>query len=329
MQRWLRWWFFPVLILCGSGCDEEIRMVLPGDPVPVVYGVFDATDTVHAVKLTKSFAGESDVYEMSKQSDLVFYQDPVIFLSAPGVSNRAYFTRISDVPREPGDFPVLPNEYYSLTRKLNPGNYQLTILLNGLLDTLTARFSVIGELKVLQPRYGLKRFYFYEDPTLFSWERHSGAGLYDISFSLTYQEYLKSGAFSTRILTHSRQLKPESLEQEGEHLNYRYFSEPFFAYIASQVKRDNEVDYRKAVNLEIQITAADTTLSRYIDWYEMEIDDRINPNGNIPGAIGVIGSKYTVCFPGLALSGRSQDSLVRGRYTANLEFVANSEWQSP
>ena len=75
------------------------------------------------------------------------------------------------------------------------------------------------------------------------------------------------------------------------------------------------------------MTAADTTLARYLDWFKMEIDDKVNPNGNVAGAIGVVGTKYTVPFPDLVLSPRSQDSLVKGRYTKKLDFVYNPDWQ--
>jgi hypothetical protein len=213
-----------------------------------------------------------------------------------------------------------------LKKKLAPGYYQLTIHLPEENDTLISRFTIMDEFDVLQPKSGIKRFYFYEDPTVFSWSRHPGAGLYELTFILTYQEVLKTGQYSDHTIRFSRQLKPENLEFEKDHYNYRYYSDSFFAYIGTQIQPDEEVDYRKPVNFDIEIAAADTTLARYINWYDLEIDDKINPNGNISGAIGVIGSKYTVSFPGLSLSDRSQDSLIKGRYTRDLGFVSNSQW---
>jgi len=57
-----------------------------------------------------------------------------------------------------------------------------------------------------------------------------------------------------------------------------------------------------------------------------EIDDKVNPNGNVDGAIGVVGTKMSVPFTNLTLSSRSQDSLVKGRYTKKLGFINNPDW---
>jgi len=315
-----------ILLLVSSGCSEDLQVVLPGPPIPVIFGVFDTGDSVHYIKLSKSFSGFSNPYQLASENSNVFYDDARIYLYGYNGTHRSYFEKITQVPRETGYFPRLPNEYYALERKLNPGYYHVTVLLPEEDDTLTAQFTLLSELEVLQPRKGMTRFYFYEDPTVFAWKPHPGAGLYEISFSLIYEEVLKTGYAGKKTITHSRQLRPGHLEFERDRYNYRYYSDPFFAYLSTQVKPDDEVDYRKPLELSIRITAADTVLARYINWYGLEIDDKINPNGNIPGAIGVIGSIYTVTFPGLSLSSRSQDSLIKGHYTRDLGFVGNSEW---
>jgi len=309
-----------------AACNDDISVIYPGPPVPVVYGVFDVNDPVHYVKLTKSFVGEDDPRELAAEHGNVFYDGARVYLYRYSDTDRAYFELEDSMVRDTGYFPVLPNEAYVLDKKLTAGYYLLNIQLPNGGDTLTARFAIIDALKVLLPKAGFKRFYFYEDPTVFAWMPHPGAGLYELSFILTYQEFLQSGENYNRTVRFNRQLKPETLEFSTDRYVYRYYSDAFFAFIGTQVQKNEEVDYRKAINLDIEVTAADTTLARYINWYTMEIDDKNNPNGNVLGAIGVIGSKYTVSFPGLSLSDRSQDSLIKGRYTRDLGFVSNSQW---
>ncbi|HBB91743.1 MAG: hypothetical protein A2X22_13910 [Bacteroidetes bacterium GWF2_49_14] len=318
--------FILLLGVITSGCSESVDVVMPGSSVPVIYGVLDINDTVHYIKLSKSFAGTDDPRTLASDPDKVFYKDATVFLRETSGSRKYTFTRMSGPERNEGYFPGLPNESYKLTGRLQSGFYELVVILPTEGDTLISSFHLMDTFQVLYPKPGFKRFYFYEDPTLFSWPDYNEAGLYELSLSFTYMEFLKSGEETIRTMHFSRQMDPEELEYEKTHFNYRFFSDPFFSFIATQVRRDEQVDYRKPVDLTIAITAADTTLSRYLKWFDLEIDDRINPNGNIPGAIGVVGSKNTVRYNGLIFSGRAQDSLIRGRYTRDLGFVANSEW---
>lgn len=309
-----------------AGCTTRIEMVKPGPPVPVVYGIFDTMDSTHTIKLGKSFAGEKDALELAEDPENLYYHLPIITLSETRLSRMYSFEEVNGIPREPGTFPNLPNRFYKLNAKLSPGTHLVRIILPEVPDTLLAEVRIMNPMKVLIPRPGFKRFYFYDDPTVFSWTASDEIGLYELSITLTVAETLKTGQTNLRKIRYAKQLRDSDLEAEKGYYNYRYFSDGFFASIPGDIKPDEAVDYRKPVDLMIEITAADTVVSRYLDWFNLEIDDRINPNGNIPGAIGMIGSKSTVRFPNLILSPRAQDSLVHGKFTRNLGFVFNSEW---
>ncbi len=318
--------FFCLIVLTISGCSEDIQVIEPGSPVPVVYAVFDVNQSVHYVKVSKTFVGESDPYTLAKNHDQIFYPDAKVFVADINGNGHVQFSLVTDIPRLPGSFPELPNEVFELRQKLNPGDYRLTVILPSEKDTLTALFSFINTFRVITPKAGFKRFYLYEDPMLFSWYADPAAGLYEISLSLTYEEWMKTGTMQSHIATFTRQIKPSDLESEKDYFNYRFYSDSFFAHLGTSIALNPAVDYRKPVGLELLITAADTTLARYLNWFNLEIDDKVNPNGNVTGAIGVAGTKYSVPYPGLILSGRSQDSLVRGRYTKKLDFVNNPDW---
>ncbi|MFO7617072.1 MAG: hypothetical protein R6V75_07455 [Bacteroidales bacterium] len=319
---------FPIIIftLLAGGCTDEIRVLQPGDPIPVVFAVFDVRDGEHFVKLTKTFAGEADAWELASDPANLFYPDAEVYLTELPGTRRSLFGLVEGIPREPGLFPELPNQAYRFQGALRGGNYRLTAVIPGQVDPITADFRAIDGFTVITPRAGTKRLYLYDDPLQFSWYKHPEAGLFEISFILSYLEVDKTGGTTNHTLRYNRQLKPEQMEADPVKYSYLYYSDPFFAFLGGHIPRDPQVDYRKPVRLDMEITAADTTLARYLNWSSLEIDDRINPNGNVVGAIGVVASKYTVVFPDMALSPRAQDSLVRGRYTRDLEFVANSDW---
>lgn len=319
-------WLLLCTIICLNGCSEDIVVIQPGPPIPVVYGVFDLNQTVHHIKLSKSFAGESDPYTLAGNAGTVFYTDAEVFLSQGPGTSRTYFKRETGIPRNTGDFPAFPNESYVLDKKLYEGDYFLTVILPTEKDTVTARFSFINGFKVVTPKAGFKRFYLYEDPILFSWSDHPEAGLYEISLILQYEEWMKTGEHRTDSVNYTRQVRVSELEHEKDRYNYRFYSDSFFARLGTSIVMNAAVDYRRPTSLELIVTAADTTLSKYLNWFNLEIDDQVNPNGNVEGAIGVVGTKYSVPFHNLTLSPRAQDSLVRGRYTRKLDFVNNPDW---
>jgi len=319
-------WLLIASIIWFTGCSEDITVINPGTPIPVVYGVFDLNQTVHYVKLSKTFAGKTDPYTLALDRDQIFYTDAQVFLSEESGAGRLPFYLETDIPRSAGAFPEFPNEVYRLNQKLHEGNYLLTIILPSDKDTLTARFACINSFKVITPKAGFKRFYFYEDPILFSWSSNLAAGLYEIALNLKYEEWMKTGESKICSVGFTRQVNVAELEFEKDRCNYRFYSDSYFAHLGASIKQNSAVDYRKPVDLELLITEADTTLARYLNWFQLEIDDKVNPNGNVSGAIGVVASKYSIPFPDLILSPRSQDSLVRGRYTKKLGFVNNSDW---
>jgi len=309
-----------------TGCSEEITVINPGPPIPVVYGVFDISKPTHYIKLSKTFAGKADPFSLALDRDQIFYPDAEVFLTEGTGSGRISFYPDTTIPRNAGSFPEFPNEVYVLNQQLHQGNYLLTVILPSDHDTLRAPFTVIQPFKVITPKAGFKRFYFYEDPILFSWYSDRAAGLYEITLNLKYEEWLKTGGFTTCTASFSRQLNLPDMEFEQDRYSYRFFSDSFFAHLGTSITQDPDVDYRKAIDLELIITSADTTLARYLNWFNLEIDDKVNPNGNVSGAIGVVATKYSVPFRDLILSGRSQDSLVRGRYTKKLDFINNPDW---
>jgi len=314
------------ILALGYSCSDEVSLVKPGPAVPVLYGILDVQDKSHFIKLSKSFAGEEDAYQLALDPEMIFYSDARVFLTRVFDRQEYPFIVVDTISRLPGVFPSLPNKIYRLNSDLFPAWYRLSVIIPEKGDTLSALFHLMADFTVQTPRKGFKKFYLYDDPTIFSWNGSKEAGLYEISMTLTYEEYLKTGEINSDSVIYTKQLTPESMETGKGFLEYRFYSDGFYAAIPGQVKPDPAVDFRRPVNFNLSITAADTVVSKYIRWFNLEIDDKVNPNGNIPGAVGVIGSKNTVRFTNLTLSNRAQDSLVRGRYTKNLSFTANTNW---
>src|SRR4051812_42692794 len=62
-------------ILFCTACKNELKLNAPYEEIPSVYAVLNPEDTLHMLRINKSFLGESDANVMAKVADSINY-DP-------------------------------------------------------------------------------------------------------------------------------------------------------------------------------------------------------------------------------------------------------------
>ncbi|MCD6346294.1 MAG: hypothetical protein J7L96_02615 [Bacteroidales bacterium] len=317
---------FPACLLgCLIGCSDDIQLVYPGESTPVIYCIFDCSDSLHSIKITKSFAGEEGIADMMADPANLYYESPAIKLRYNATQLAMLFTE-SPSTRIDGIFPEHPNPIYTLKRILPAGGYTIAIELPGVEQAVIAQTELFNDLRVVYPNKKSKRIYFYDDPLSFTWFPSEHAASYEIAFQLKIEEVNENGDKSIRQVQYSRQIFDNELLWKKDRYQYQIFSDPVFAYWGRTISKNKSVSYRKPIELTASITAADEDLTRYIKYMHPGSDIKKDPKGNIEGAIGIIASKYTVKFSNLKLSPKAMDSLRSGRFTKTLKFVSNSDW---
>ena len=58
-----------------TSCSTKVDMVEEGEGIPVVYSILDPTDKIHYIRINKSFNGNSDIYDIAKNPDSLFFSD--------------------------------------------------------------------------------------------------------------------------------------------------------------------------------------------------------------------------------------------------------------
>lgn len=315
-----------LIFLAFWGCTEEIDLVSEGEIVPVVYAIFDASDSIHTVRLSKSFGDELSVEEMIHDPGRLYYDSPLITMGRNRTTQSYSFQLNQSQPRQQGYFPDFPNPIYQLEQKLNPGMYTLRIDPGDGSEPIIVTTHLITELVVAYPSRATKRIYFYDDPVSFIWFPSAKAYSYEIAFTLIYEEEHQTNGLQTKSVTYSRRIFEEELEWMQDRFKAQVYSDPIYAYYGLQVHEDELVDYRKPIELILTISTADQDLTQYLSKNSPDIDTHRATKGNLDNAIGIVASKFSRKFPNMQLSPKAMDSLRRGRFTKNLKFVNNSEW---
>ena len=80
-----------VLITLASivSCDNDLDIIAEWKDIPVVYGILNAQDSVHYVKLNKAFLGQGDVMSMAQEFDSLHYNQEEVGLRLVEYSNIA------------------------------------------------------------------------------------------------------------------------------------------------------------------------------------------------------------------------------------------------
>ncbi|MCK5820559.1 MAG: hypothetical protein KAH17_01690 [Bacteroidales bacterium] len=321
----LSWGIVAIIGLLYS-CSEEINMVSEGEAIPVVYAIFDISDTIHTVRLSKSFADELSVGEMMQDPRRLFFDKPVISLERNKTRQNFFFKLNESQERVQGIFPVSPNPIYQLEHELNPGTYTLSIDLGDGSEIILINTHLINELLVTYPSRATKRIYFYDDPVSFIWLPSENAYSYEIAFTLIYEEEHQVKELNTKSITYTRRIFEEELEWMQDRFKARIYSDPVFAYFGSQIHKDELVEYRKPLELILTISTADQDLTQFLSENSPSFDSRNSTKGNLENSIGIVASKFSRQFPDMQLSPKAMDSLRRGRFTKDLKFVNNPDW---
>lgn len=314
------------IIALGTNCSEEIELVGSGEQLPVVYAIFDASDTVHSVRLGKSFSGEMSVSDLLKNPENYSYSKPEIYLVQLS-SNKAFsFKPNRNISKEEGDFPTSPNPIFQLSQKLLPGDYELVIIPEPGGDTIRSGVSLFNDLRVAYPTKTTKRIYFYDDPVSLIWFPASSAFSFEVAFTLRYQEKRPEKEIEIKEISYSRQVLEGDLEWMQDRFKYQLYSDPFFAYLGQNIAATESLEYRKPLELTVNISAADEDLSLFISRNNPDTDTRRDFKGNLEGALGIVAAKCSRKFEKKQLSPKAMDSLRNGRFTRKLKFVNNPDW---
>jgi len=74
-------YLFALLTLLTS-CANDLDLIDPIDPIPVVYFQLNPDDSVFYLTLTHTFSGDSSALEMAREPNRIFYDSADIRLEA-------------------------------------------------------------------------------------------------------------------------------------------------------------------------------------------------------------------------------------------------------
>lgn len=256
-----------------SSCNEDIDMIGEYKETPILFCLLDQSDSLHYVKLTKTFSGSSNAIEVAQIADSSYYEQAEVKIDelVSGVIVRSWnLTDTTLLTKEPGAF-YSPSQklYYFKTSPSNPLNsnatYRLTATLNGGEYTVTAETGLVSGIAITSPISSYKFVTTSGGTKIFNTAQCQAnvgnAEVMNATLEVTFDERFGSSNVDKVFRWNVGELTGSQL---GSEASFQLSGANFFSLIKQNCTDDASIDRRRLKRFRMIVTGGSDELSRYI-----------------------------------------------------------------
>jgi hypothetical protein len=153
--------FLIVILMFFTSCEEDVNVNADWENIPVIYALLNQNDSVHYIKVNKTFLGDASAYEMSQISDSLFYEDAEVYvnqISNGEVVKRMDFIAVDTISKPEGLFANDRNTIYvylgnirALNNNGTPYTYELHVIVPSANKHCTSTIQLINGARIIDP----------------------------------------------------------------------------------------------------------------------------------------------------------------------------------
>jgi hypothetical protein len=326
-----------IILLIGiSSCSNNLDLVAPDDPLPIVYFIMNPSDSIFYLTLTKRFAGKESAFDLAQDPQKVYYHQANIRLEGWSNQFKTWETSFkqNNIAKGPGIFPEFPgycyespNEFFPLDLNGNlPFNYdqitsfRLVIDLDGMFSPTFSTIPLIPMPKRIIPATPLKILDLYPD-----------GSNYKVQFKInpTFVAHCELiCVFRFQVLQgiwlHHTEVIPlvKNVPILNDTASAYLYCEPFFNKIAARIKPINDTILRRFESLDLIFLVGDKNFYDYTNSYINSGDLDIPPVSNISQGHGLFSMVRSVPVEkNMTMSYRTLEYLANSELTKQLGFI--------
>src|SRR6218665_1073284 len=297
--------FVPVAIIATvlglNSCSEDLPYEGESIVTPVIVGLLDKADSIHYVKVTRSFAGNNNALVVAQIADSSYYDDVEVKIeeytpnngSGPLVLRRSWILRDTILTnKEPGAF-YSPNQkvYYYKTDVYNSTNppsdidsdptvalkpnatYKLIAVVNGGEYTVNGETKLVDDVNITYP-LNLSSYTFanYTGNVFTSYastgckanigNSSTSSKVIDARLKSTIREYFAGVPVEKSFFWKLGELNGSEIISEVVTLPAT--GQSFYTIVKQNVTNDPTIDKRQLVSIDLIYTGGTDELSKYI-----------------------------------------------------------------
>jgi hypothetical protein len=323
------WIHILALVFFAMSCETGFSPNLDSDSIPVVYAVLNEVDSIHSIRLSKTFLTDVSIHTQGVPGDSLYYRDAEVRLERWFYGNfvqEARFELTDSINRNSGLFPTAAVPLYQLKRDdLNwrffdgyPGEIFRLIIEIPDQPIVYSEFKLVRPLEMIYPRSNGRSFNMYDFKVAFTSYSNWTEMFIRFHYLNRYQDSTTSEIASWREFHDHADIEKDGLTKE-----YKVPVEgiPLFYRIGKVIPEDEKVFNRKFEYAELVFNCLDENIYQYNESKLAAPSDQAGrPYTNVVNGIGIVGSRYTHSISFLFDYG-SIWQLCNGEFTKHLKFV--------
>ena len=319
------------------GCRNELDLLAPQEPIPVVYCRLNPSDSVIYVTLTRTFSGTGSGFSLARDPQKVFYENADIRLESWLGDYKVDEIRFlpADRTKNPGLFPEVPGYCFMAYNRLVTinsediigfaNNLRLIVDFKGKLGPANATVPIIPLPVSEMEQIWDKEFNLY--PT--------DSTHYTVQFEINYK-YIKhcellcrfryqelSNTWTDRSVTFTLRKDMKIYRDWSGHYyaTALIYPDQFFNNLTTNIRPLNDTILRRFSSMDLVFIAGDQWYKDYSETYINTGNLDAPPSGNINNGYGLFTMVRSVENRNMKATLKTLDSLADGQYTRRLGFI--------
>ena len=309
-------------LLVHSCCETDFEVTRPADPTPIVYCVLNQAGPVQKLRITRSYVSING--SIPPHIDSILYKPAIPAaleqMTGDRVEVRALFNPVM-VEKDSGFFPNNEHWTYETNMTVYPGKeYRLIIYLDDYERIIYSRCQSVDRFIITNPVYPeLREIHLQtEHNPQFLWTRSNHAGIYQLGYTLHYEEIIAENSWEKEIDI------PLRFTFQSENIGNLYSqsinSTLFYQKLAGLMPSDPTI-FRKFLSIDAFVVSGGAELAYLVQLQSAGQTFSLMEYSNIMNGIGIFSSSITERINGFKLTDQTIDSLAYGQYTYDLNFA--------
>lgn len=343
--------FFSLIGLFFS-CKTEVDLIGDYKVTPVIYGLLDQSDSIHYIKINRTFLGQGNALDMAQVPDSSYFDNVFATITetlSNGATGRTWVLRDTLVenketngvffaPEQKLYYFATPTIQNDPTNSLKPdAKYRLDVNINDGEFNITAETELINGVLQTTPNSNSSYIFIGSQPNdyrtqIFAFLR-GNAKRFSFRLDFHYSETDVNNVVTDKSFQWTF---PDLISSSGTSVLFNAAGEVFFQTVRNRIPVDNNIVKREPTFFTVNLVAGSEVLDNFINANQPSSSLAQNKPSytNLEGgAIGVFTARYTIQNTRLfinpvspnqrGLSEPSTKELCQGQYTSLLNFCSS------
>lgn len=309
-----------VFLFCAA-CETDPVIYIDSQAMPVIYGIFDKQDSIHYLKIGRSFGALHDPMESSQVYDSLFFKDMEVEVmmtsSGKPVGYPLELEKVNDIPKDAGIFHFPGQVLYRFYGRLS-GGIEVKVQVPGL-PTAHAEITLVNMDLLSTPKECQQYIYLVPtSPLRIHWH---GNAWNEIDVAFEFIEDMGDSIFRSKWVHIQNTNYFDSPHERYREMKITY--DEFIPEVLIQIPPDEAVKAVFLGYITITIHGGDHNMVNYKKYLNGYTDFNVNEFSNIVNGIGLVASRTTFSLDSLRFDYESRQTLINEN---RLKVLKISKW---